>query len=212
MEVPSKGGDTQGVELPQSKHSVDPGPLDDCCDGGGTESSVVDTLGACVEPNCSVPLVAAAAAQGHRRWIMDTGSGHDIVNLPSLPHQIRKTVAYRGFSEDFDTADGRVAADQHVSLRIPALSTALDQVAGIQCLKDFPNILSVGWRCQEEGFAFYWPPGAYHAFLIPPEAKKPIVAKGSQKKWVKCPADRWIPYLQDDYNPVLLHPDATPFH
>ena len=140
---------------------------------------------------------------------MDTGSGHDIVNLCSLPHQIRRTVAYRGFREDFSTANGLVAADQHVSLSIPALKTLNDQVHGILCLKDCPDILSVGWRCQEEGFAFYWPPGADHAFLIPPEAKPPIIAKGSEKKWVKCPADRYIPYLQDDCNPELLNPIAA---
>ena len=91
-------------------------------------------------------------------------------------------MAYRGFREDFDTANGRVAADQHVSLSIPALKTLNDQVDGILCLKDCPNIMSVGWRCQEEGFAFYWPPGADYAFLIPPEGKKPIIGQRLRKE------------------------------
>jgi hypothetical protein len=96
-----------------------------------------------------------------------------------------------------------------VCLDIPALQTEDSQVEGIMCLQDCPNILSVGYRCQELGYGFYWPPGKDYAYLIPPGSVTPFIIKGSATGLVKCQADRWIPYLQDPDNPELSQPVAA---
>ena len=84
--------------------------------GGGKKKGGKGTVGAVVPVSNSIvsaftPPIAAAVPTGDRQWILDTGSGHDIVNFRTLPQGMRKHVTHRGFSEDFETANGKVAVN-----------------------------------------------------------------------------------------------------
>ena len=52
-------------------------------------------------------------------------------------------------------------------------------------LDDTPNVLSVGRRCQEEGWAFYWPPYSANPIFIDPQGRKHILE-----------SEGFVPYLR----------------
>ena len=53
----------------------------------------------------------------------------------------------------FCTANGESSADNEVLLKI----TALKEVTKPYVLDGSPALLSVGWRCMELGYDFWWP-------------------------------------------------------
>ena len=90
-----------------------------------------------------VPLV--------RRWLVDTGSAHDIArdsairNCPQWKTEMREPLA-------LSTANGVMHAREVCNLSVPSLAIDIEAVI----LPSTPCLLSVGRRCMEEGFTFVW--------------------------------------------------------
>ena len=38
-------------------------------------------------------------------------------------------------------------------------------------MDDTPDVISIGWRCVELGWSFWWPPVSLHPVLTPPQGK-----------------------------------------
>ena len=122
-------------------------------------------------------------------WVMDTGSGHDlvpqhIVSEPSL------TVVPPSSSISLQTASGPLAAESIAQVRVAALGTTSEALV----LPSTPMVLSIGRRCMEDGYSFVW------------EANQNPYMKIPEGRIITLFVDGNIPYLTDDAsdNVVLL--------
>jgi hypothetical protein len=102
---------------------------------------------------------------GVRRWLADTGCGHDLV---------ASSVVVEAGGEDYiqvkpptylNTANGVASATKGVTMCIPQL----DEMTDSMCLSHTPSVLSVGERCVAMGYAFFWPPYSEHLFFVKPD-------------------------------------------
>ncbi len=86
------------------------------------------------------------------RWIWDTGAGIDIVSaqgVSNMKHLITKTATPLPLC----TANGESLADKEILLKL----TAFKEIVKPFVLDGSPPVLSVGWRCMELGYDFWWP-------------------------------------------------------
>ena len=65
------------------------------------------------------------------------------------------------------TANGATSADKRASVEVPELGSNLE----FYLLKSTPPVVSVGKRCLDEGYGFYWPPYC-KPFFVKPDGKK----------------------------------------
>ena len=111
-------------------------------------------------------LPAAAAKEIPRRWLMDTGSGHDLVSL----HDINKKFLKKLKPEHMITlctANGDIDVKEYVTLMIKKLG----QNAEILVLEDSPAVLSIGKRVKRYGYSFVWKAGK-RPYLITPRRER----------------------------------------
>ena len=93
-----------------------------------------------IPKNINATCAAAIARDGHIEWIADTGSAQDLISKDDLG-------GLRSY-----TANGPSAADVQADVKVPSLgSTSTPYV-----LPSTPSVLTVGYRCMEEGFDFVW--------------------------------------------------------
>ncbi len=87
---------------------------------------------------------------GPRRWLMDTGSGHDLI---STQDSTNLSKSENGTPLTLCTAAGKIKVRQIAKVMIDSFKhTATPYV-----LPNTPAVLSIGRRCMLEGFAFHWP-------------------------------------------------------
>ena len=53
-------------------------------------------------------------------------------------------------------------------------------------MDDTPDVISIGWRCVELGWSFWWPPSSLHPVLTPPQGNA-----------VVCNVRGHIPYVDN---------------
>ena len=80
-------------------------------------------------------------------------------------------------------ANGLVALKTEVCFNIRKLKQTTSAIIG----GNMPDLLSVGYRCQELGFAFHWEPKSTPYFVLP-----------NGKTEVDLHVDHYVPYLFDD--------------
>ena len=81
------------------------------------------------------------------------------------------------------TANGIVTLNTEVTYEIRKLKEITSAVVG----KNTPDLLSVGYRCQELGYGFHWEPYQVPYIVLP-----------DGKIEVDLHVDQYIPYLLDD--------------
>ena len=129
-------------------------------------------------------IVASAAStceriDGPSRWIMDTGSGFDLIGMHDLSSKMLADAHVVSDSIELHTANGVTIVDQAVPLQVGPL---IENVIPLM-LDSTPAVLSVGRRCVDEGYAFTWP--AYgEPYLTRPDGHI-----------VKLKVDGYVPYL-----------------
>ena len=82
-------------------------------------------------------------------WIGDTGSAPDLISEHDLQGHASRT------SENpinIMTANGPSSADQQIKINVPSLGIEADPYV----LPSTPSVLSVGYRCVEQGFDVIW--------------------------------------------------------
>lgn len=97
--------------------------------------------------------ITVPAEERDRKFIMDTGSGHDLISMRKV-----NRLGLESFVSDqitFHTANGPTVSDRSVSIDIGAL----DRPAIAHVLEDTPPVLSVGKRCMDERYSFIWNAG-----------------------------------------------------
>ena len=81
---------------------------------------------------------------------------------------------------ELHTANGPTVVNREVPVRVKHLN----EVARALVLDSTPPVLSVGLRCVDHGYSFYWGPGSLHPLLTAPSGKK-----------VVCHVRNYVPYL-----------------
>ena len=100
-------------------------------------------------------------------WLLDTGSGYDLISkhmVDDYPGYIQKV----GKALRFNTAGGRTKTEHEVRMCISEMANILAKPLVMQ---KSPSVLTVGKRCQDEGFGFYWRPHAEEALFAHPDAQ-----------------------------------------
>ena len=96
-------------------------------------------------------------------WIMDTGCGFDLIAKQGLSAAAKKKLRKATSSIELLAAGGSVNA----KMILPLHSTALNRDVEPLVLDQTPSVLSIGRRCMEEGFGFWWPPGQLPILYLP---------------------------------------------
>ena len=108
------------------------------------------------------------------RWMLDSGSGHDIVSrslLSSLPNsRIRESAEQLTIS----TANGIIEVGEEALFRIPKIDRSISALL----LESSPSVLSLGKRCMHEGYSFRWDAGKVPVFTSPTGRAIPIEVDG----------------------------------
>ena len=122
----------------------------------------------------------APAENARKRWIADTGSGHDLICEKYLTgnYQVLNTKKIK-----FNTAGGDTDSSDCVELSIDKLGETVQPII----LDNTPPVLSVGKRVMEQGYSFPWPNGSRPYFVHPVTGKK-----------IKLKVNGNIPYLIED--------------
>ena len=68
------------------------------------------------------------------------------------------------------TVNGIVELADEITFDIEKLRQSTTAVVG----KDTPDLLSVGYRCQELGYVFCWPP-SYIPYFVLPDGKRKLI-------------------------------------
>ena len=125
----------------------------------------------------SVP--ASVLNSGIDRWIADTGCGHDLVQASDVSRFKRYMEPYSGDPVTLETANGLVEINHEIELRVHEIEEDVRA-----CVLDAtPAVLSVGRRCMDHGYGFYWPPGE----------KPTLVCPGG--KVVHLDVDQYVPFV-----------------
>ena len=98
-------------------------------------------------------------------WLVDTGSGHDLIDL-ALVMRNADLINTDHQNLTLSTANGECKPAGSIAMRIDALG----EVSSALVLENTPNVLSVGLRCMDYGYAFHWPPGRF-PYWVTPEGK-----------------------------------------
>ena len=98
------------------------------------------------------------------RWIIDSGSGFDLISGQSISKDDRRMVTKTDNPCRMATANGITTADEQVSVHVNGNNSAVDAVI----LDNSPcNVLSLGKLCMEKGFGFEWKPGEPPKLFLP---------------------------------------------
>ena len=144
------------------------------------------TLTATSQSSSSSLSSAAAAASrqklGPDRWIMDTGSGYDLIGREDVPFPQWNEPAVEGL--ELHTANGLTQVNEAAGLQVQHLG--VHEVKPL-ILESCPPVLTVGRRCLDEGYSFNWP-----AF------GKPTLTRPDGKV-IELEVEGYVPYLVESF-------------
>ena len=106
----------------------------------------------CIPKNINATCAAAVSNDGQHldiEWIADTGSAQDLISKDDL-NGLRSYTAPHPIN--IITANGPSAADVQADIKVPSLGITSTPYV----LPSTPSVLTVGYRCMEEGFDFVW--------------------------------------------------------
>ena len=109
--------------------------------------------------------VDQCAAATRRRFILDSGASADLVGEEGLDEDERRNVTKAADILNISTANGPTASTDEVELDVPNLGIRVKT----RILDGCPDVLSMGIRCAEQGFGFYWDPFSYKPRLVRPD-------------------------------------------
>ena len=115
-------------------------------------------------------------------WMADTGACVDAISSDQLSQRKLRSAKALDDAITYNTAGGPVTVDTAVTLHSNALQGNIEA----RVLKDTPSIISMGRRCIEEGYGFYWPPGEWPHIIRP------------DRKRIDCVVQDYIPYVMEE--------------
>ena len=115
-----------------------------------------------LRPESDAPAFAAGRCLPDQ-WLIDTGSGHDLIGRSSVPSKHLQSARPAPEQNTLNTANGPTRVTQVVDVTIGALATEASPLL----LADSPPVISVGRRCTHEGYGFHWEPGEAPTLVTP---------------------------------------------
>jgi hypothetical protein len=125
-------------------------------------------------PGAGVRMSRTIEAQrdfGIRRWLADTGCGRDLVQTSLALKGGGEAYVRMRAPKYFNTASGLTSIAEEMTMRMPQL----DEMAEMLCCRNTPAVISIGKRCLEMGYAFFWPPFAERSFFIKPDGSQIVM-------------------------------------
>ena len=114
--------------------------------------------------HCGAHAHAAVAHRSRLEFLADTGSEEDLVGTADAIQFFPDTPPHPASREvNLITANGAVMGSQTITTAVPEFGKDLE----FYVLDDTPPVCSVGKRCMEDGFGFYWPPFKAPYFVSP---------------------------------------------
>ncbi len=89
-----------------------------------------------------------------RSWLLDTGCKFDLTTRASVPPYLQNSIMKATVPITLSTANDLVNGDMVVRQQI----MEFNEVAEPYILDSTPDVLSIGRRCVEDGYAFHWEP------------------------------------------------------
>ena len=114
-------------------------------------------------PSSKRSLSSSSSDSSGRRWIVDSGSCHDLVGQNNLMVKEAQSVTAINEPALLWTANGLITVDQEVSLPISRIGKKVYALV----MNDSPNVLSLGRRIMEDGYSFEWKNGSYPRLVTP---------------------------------------------
>jgi hypothetical protein len=108
---------------------------------------------------------------GIRRWLADTGCGDDLVQTSLVLKGGGKAYIRMRAPKYLNTATGLTSITKEMTMCIPQL----DEMAEMLCCQNSPEVISIGKRCLEMGYAFFWPPVSKRPFFIKPDGTRIVM-------------------------------------
>ena len=105
-------------------------------------------------PGASQRSCAATSLSCPDCWIADTGCGYDLLSYKWVDDADRKRLKNTADPLLFAGVGGTKAAKLKLLLRCPELGGTVEPLV----MDDTPDVISIGWRCVELGWSFWWPP------------------------------------------------------
>jgi hypothetical protein len=106
---------------------------------------------------------ARAGFAGPPVWLIDTGSGHDLVSRADFPPWVLSQAVRAKSPLNLDTANGILRADMELPMQLAPFGVSISPLL-LPCT---PAVLSVGKRCMDEGYAFHWEPASMPVMITP---------------------------------------------
>ena len=121
-----------------------------------------------------------------RKWILDTGSPYDLVDIRFVGAEARRTL-----DEDralhLETANGLTRANQSVLMQIEDLEGTPAQTITAHALESSPDVISLGKLCRDYKFTFCWDGN---------NGRDPYL-KRPDGRVIPCGVENYLPYLYD---------------
>ena len=135
----------------------------------------------------------ASGTPGPERWLIDTGCGYDLVGRKDVAPWFQRHATRLPRPIVLTTANGPATVAQSIELQVGPLGAHVKPLL----LDRTPPALSVGRRCMEEGYSFYWPAGQT-PYLVTPQGKRVVLEVIGN-----------IPYLNDPFPACPAAPGAS---
>ena len=132
--------------------------------------------------------VDQCTAATRRTFILDSGASADLVGQQGLDKEEQKKVKRTTDTLNVSTDNGLTVSQDEVDLDVPKLGIKIKP----HILEDCPDALSIGIRCDEQGFGFYWDPFSYQPKLIRPDGRtiRCSYEKGGGYQWCLLPSKK----------------------
>ena len=101
----------------------------------------------------NVMCITVPIEERDKRFIMDSGSGHDLISAKKIDRMDLPT--YDDMVVNFHTANGVTSSTKRSDIKFEAF----DEPAQAHILEDTPSVMSMGKRCIDLGYSFIWPSG-----------------------------------------------------
>ena len=101
----------------------------------------------------NVMCITVPVEERDKRFIMDSGSGHDLISAKKIDRMDLPT--YDDTVVNFHTANGVTSSTKRSDIKFEAF----DEPAQAHILEDTPSVMSMGKRCVDLGYSFIWPSG-----------------------------------------------------
>jgi hypothetical protein len=147
------------------------------------------------------PSALPAKRFGPDRWLIDTGSGHDLVGRRDVSAAVLRTTRPARCPLVLCTANGDAEANKEVDVPVQSLGGSVSPLL----LDSTPPVLSVGRRCMKEGWAFRWDAGQRPVFTDPAGMQHELEVQGDSLNLLEPWAEGYTPPVA-----ALSAPDVAP--